>query len=396
MTERLYYTDSYLTEFESEVTTCTPADGRYEVALAATAFYPTGGGQPNDLGTLGGRAVLDVIDHEDAGIAHMVDGPLEPGARVKGVIDWPRRFDHMQQHSGQHTLSAAFESICHARTESFHLGATSSTIDLNKVLSPSEIAAAEDEANLIVWQDREVRLHFTSAEDAAALSLRKEPSREGTLRLIEVSDFDRSACGGTHVARTGVIGIIAITASEKFKGGTRVEFLCGGRALGRIREWRGVFSATSRVLSVLPSGLAAGIERLQGENKALGRTVREMQDQLAGHVANELVNEGAPASNGRVVVAKALDGWDAVGLKIIATAAAASPGVCAAVFSTTAPALVVVARSSDTGVDASAVVKALLTRFGGKGGGKPEMAQGGGLQGDVNEMVAAAREILGS
>src|SRR6185369_16204843 len=198
---------------------------------------------------------LDVIDHEAAGIVHVTDGPLEPGASVKGVIDWPRRLAHMQQHSGQHTLSAAFESICKARTDSFHLGTATSTIDLNRVLSPGEIAAAEDEANRIVWEDREVRLHFTSAEDVAALSLRKEPSREGTLRLIEVKDFDRSACGGTHVARTGVIGIIAIAGFEKFKGGTRVEFLCGRRALTRIREWRDVFSATSRVLSVLPSGL---------------------------------------------------------------------------------------------------------------------------------------------
>ena len=395
MTERLYYTDSYLTEFESQVTTCNAADGRFEVSLAQTAFYPTGGGQPNDLGALGGRAVLDVIDHEDAGIVHVLDGPLEPGARVKGVIDWPRRFDHMQQHSGQHMLSAAFESICHARTESFHLGAASSTIDLNKVLSPHEIAAAEDEANRIVWQDREVQLQFAAAGEAAATALRKESAREGTLRLVEVASFDRSACGGTHVARTGVIGIIAITASEKFKGGTRVEFLCGNRALGRIREWRDVFSATSRVLSVLPSGLAAGIERLQGENKALGKTVREMQERLAGQVAGELVNEGTAAGNGRVVVARALDGWDASGLKTVASTAAATQGVCAAVFSASVPALVVVARAPDTGVDASAVVKALIARFGGKGGGKPEMAQAGGLQGDVNEMVAAARDLLG-
>ena len=394
MTDRLYYNDSYLTEFESPVIACVPRDGRYEVTLERTAFYPTGGGQPNDLGTLGGRAVLDVIDHEAAGIAHVTDGPLEPGAVVKGVIDWPRRFDHMQQHSGQHMLSAAFESACKARTESFHLGATASTIDLNKVLSPGEITAAEDEANRIVWQDREVKLQFAAAGEGAAIALRKESMREGTLRLIEVSNFDRSACGGTHVARTGVIGIIAITGWEKFKGGTRVEFLCGNRALGRIREWRDVFSATSRVLSVLPSGLAAAIERLQGENKALGRTVREMQEQLAGHVAAGLVNEGAPASNGRVVVARALEGWDAVGLKSVAAAAAAIPDVCAAVFSATTPALVVVSRAKDAGVDASAVIKALIARFGGKGGGKPEMAQAGGLQGDVNEMVADARELL--
>ncbi len=396
MTERLYYTDAYLAEFESEVTACAPANDRFEVFLAATAFYPTGGGQPHDTGALGGRAVLDVIDHEETGIAHVVDGPLEAGARVKGVIDWTRRFDHMQQHSGQHMLSAAFESVAHVRTSSFHLGATSCTIDLDRVLSPAEIAAAEESANGIVWQDREVRLRFTSAEEAAGLPLRKEPGREGTLRLIEVDGFDLSACGGTHVARTGVVGIIGVAGWEKFKGGTRVEFWCGGRALGRLREWRDVFSATSRVLSVLPEGLAPAIERLQGENKALNRTVRDLQDQLAVHVAAELVSAGQRGVDGRVIVVRPLVGWDASGLKAIATSAAASPGVCVAVLSASTPVLVVVARASGVNVDASAVLKALIGRFGGKGGGKPEFAQGGGMVGDMGEMVAVATGLLGA
>jgi len=394
VTERLYYTDSYLTEFESVVTACVRSAEQFEVSLAATAFYPTGGGQPNDLGVLGGRNVLDVIDREDGGVAHILDGPLEPGARVKGAISWPRRFDHMQQHSGQHILSAAFEAVGKARTESFHLGTASCTIDLDRFMSPVEIAAAEDEANRVVWLDREVRICFASADTAPELALRKEPTRIGTLRLIEVTDFDRSACGGTHVARTGAVGIIAITGWEKFKGGTRIEFLCGRRALGRLREWRDVFSATSRVLSVLPEALAPAIERLQGENKALGRTVRELQDQLAVHKAAELVAAAGPAANGRIVIARALEGWDATGLKGIATAAAASPGVCIAVFSTARPALVVVARAPDAGIDASAVLKGLVGRFGGKGGGKPEFAQGGGLLGEVDHFVDLARQLL--
>jgi alanyl-tRNA synthetase len=392
-TERLYYNDSYLTEFESSVESCAPADRGFEVSLSATAFYPTGGGQPHDLGSLGGRNVLDVIDREEAGVAHIVDGPLEPGALVRGVIDWSRRFDHMQQHSGQHVLSAAFEAKAKARTESFHLGAASATIDLNRVLSADEIAAAEDEANRIVWQDREVTVRFESAEEAAS-SLRKESKREGTLRLIEVPDFDRSACGGTHVGRTGAIGVIAVVGFEKFKGGTRIEFLCGGRALRRVREWRDVFSATSRVLSVLPDSLAPAIERLQADNKAQGRLLRELQGQLAEHVAASLLAASPRGPNGRVVLVQAVDGWDAAGLKSLATAAAATPGVVVAVFSNSNPALVVVARASDTQADAAAVVKALLARFGGKGGGKPEMAQAGGLQGDVGEMVAAARDLL--
>lgn len=394
MTEPLYYTDAYLTEFESQVTACAPANDRFEVVLAATAFYPTGGGQPHDTGALGGRRVLDVIDRETAGIAHVVDGPLEPGARVKGVIDWTRRFDHMQQHSGQHMLSAAFEAVAHARTSSFHLGATSCTIDLDRVVSAAEIAAAEDAANRIVWQDREVRLRFTSADEASALPLRKEPGREGTLRLIEVDGFDLSACGGTHVARTGGVGIISIAGWEKFKGGTRVEFSCGGRALGRLREWRDVFAATSRVLSVLPAGLAPAIERLQGENKMLARAARDLQDQLAVHVAAELVSTGERGPDQRVIVVRPLEGWDASGLKAIATSAASSPGACVALFSASTPALAVVARAPGVRVDASAVLKALIGRFGGKGGGKPEFAQGGGLTGDIAEVVAVARGLL--
>lgn len=394
MTERLYYTDSYLTEFESHVTACVPSADRFEVSLAATAFYPTGGGQPNDLGVLGGRSVIDVIDREDGGVAHIVDGPLAQGARVKGEVDWDRRFDHMQQHSGQHILSAAFESTSKARTESFHLGTASCTIDLNRVVSPAEIALAEDEANRAVWRDREVRICFASAETAADLALRKEPTRVGTLRLIEMEGFDRSACGGTHVARTGVVGVIAVTGWEKFKGGTRVEFVCGRRALQRLRAWRDVFSATGRVLSVMPEALAPAIERLQGENKALGRTVRDLQDQLAVHKAAELVSSAGPAVDGRIVIAGALEGWDAAGLKAIATAAASSPGVCVALFSAASPTLAVVARGTGVDLDASTVLKGLVGRFGGKGGGKPEFAQGGGLDGDVKEIVAEGRALL--
>ncbi len=394
MTERLYYKDSYLTEFESEVTACVPSADRFEVSLAATAFYPTGGGQPHDLGELGGRRVLDVVDREALGVGHVVDGALEPGARVRGVIDWGRRFDHMQQHSGQHLLSAAFESVCGARTESFHLGTATSTIDLNRALSAAEIAAAEDEVNRVVWLDREVRVCFVAQEEGVALALRKESSRSGTLRLIEVPDFDRSACGGTHVSRTGAVGIVAVTGFEKFKGGARVEFVCGSRALTRLREWRDVFAATSRVLSVMPKALPAALERLQADNKTLGKSLRDAQEQLAVHKARELVAAGSRGTDGRIIVAAALEGWEATGLKAVATAAAASSGVCIGVFSASKPALAVIARAADVKADASSVLKALITRFGGKGGGKPEFAQGGGLQEDPTTIVAAARDLL--
>jgi alanyl-tRNA synthetase len=393
MTDRLYYTDAYLTEFDADVTACAPTGDRFAVTLSATAFYPTSGGQPHDLGRLGSGAVLDVVDEEDGRVVHVVDEPLDIGARVHGAIDWTRRFDHMQQHTGQHVLSAAFETICKARTESFHLGTASATIDLGRQVSPQEIAAAEDDANRVVWQDREVRVRFVSAEEAATLPLRKESGRTGMLRLVDVTDYDLSACGGTHVARTGGIGLISVSGWEKFKGGTRVEFRCGGRALAQLREWRDALSATNRALSVAAVELAPAIERLQGENKTLARTVRTLQEQLAGHVAADLVTTAARVGE-RLVVAQALDGWDAPGLKAIAASIAATPGACAAVFSSTSPALVVIARAADVPVDAGAVLKALVAQFGGKGGGKADLAQGGGLTGEIAAIVAAARAAL--
>ena len=392
MTDRLSYSEAYLRTFTAAVTACAPADDRFAVTLDVTAFYPTSGGQPHDVGVLGGRAVVEVVD-DDGPLVHLLDGPLDVGAQVQGDIDWTRRFDHMQQHTRQHVLSAAFDRVCQARTESFHLGASTATIDLHRPVTPAEIAAAEAEANHVVWEDRAVQVRFVSAEEAAALPLRKDSGRTGTLRLIEVTDFDLSACGGTHVARTGGIGIIAATGWEKFKGGTRVEFQCGGRALAQMREWRDALAATNRLLSVSPMELAPAIERLQAENKALARTARGFQEQLASHVAAELVASGERV-NGRILVARAMDGWDAAGLKAIAAGVATHPGAAAAMFSTATPALVVIARAAGVPADASAVLKALVAKFGGKGGGKPDLAQGGGLTGDVTEIVEAARALL--
>jgi alanyl-tRNA synthetase len=301
----------------------------------------------------------------------------------------------MQQHTGQHVLSAAFDRLVGARTESFHLGASASTIDLNREVSAGEVGAVEDEANRIVWEDRQVAIRFATPEEAASMPLRKEPTRGGPLRLIEIVGFDLSACGGTHVARTGGIGIIAVSGWERFKGGMRVEFLCGGRALRRFRSWREALAGTIRHLSVAPEELASGVERLQAENKALGRTMRGLQEQLAVHEARLVVARGVRAGS-RLVIVEAREGWDAHGLKAMAAAAAREPGAAVALFTTTAPALVVVASHADAGVDAGRVLKALVDRFGGKGGGKPDLAQAGGLHGRAEELLDAARDLLGA
>ena len=394
MTNRLYYSEPYRTEFDATIVGVDIVDGRTHVTLDQTAFYPTSGGQPHDTGTLGGTPVVEVTDREDGTIAHVVLGSPRVGDVVQGAIDWARRFDHMQQHTGQHVLSAAFDRLFGVRTESFHMGTLSATIDLAREVSRPELAKAEDEANRIVWEDRPVTIRFATADQAAKLPLRKESLRAGPLRLIDVEDFDLSACGGTHVSRTGAVGVVALGGWEKLRGGSRVEFLCGGRALNRFRLWRDSLSATQKFLSVPPEEMAAAVERMQDDSKGQQRTLRAFQEKLATHEAHALLAKAVPSGD-HVVVVDALEGWDAQGLKAIAVAAVAEkPNAVVALFTTTTPALAVIARGPSANVDANAVLKGLVSTFGGKGGGKPDLAQGGGLAATAADLIAAARSLL--
>lgn len=389
MAERLYYNDPYLCEFDATVRAADVVDGRRVVRLDRTAFYPTSGGQPHDLGTLADLPVTNVIEADDGDVLHVVDGELPVGTAIRGRVDWARRFDHMQQHTGQHVLSAGFDRLLNARTESFHLGADSATIDLGREVTPLEIAHVEDEANRVVWEDREVRISFTDAADAARLPLRKESGREGRLRLIDVDEYDLSACGGTHVARTGSIGIIAVTSWERFKGGTRVGFVCGGRALRAHRKLRDIAAAAGRLLSILPDELPAAIERQQADGKAAKRTIKDLQSKLASHEGAELARR---AVDGRVVAA--MEGLDQNGLKSVAAAIVERPGHVAALVTTSSPPAIVVARHPASTLDSAAVLKQVIQRFGGKGGGRPELAQGGGLEGEPQAIVSYLLELL--
>jgi alanyl-tRNA synthetase len=389
MTERLYYTDPYLAEFSATVAAVEEVDGRRVVRLDRTAFYPSSGGQPHDVGQLGDAEVIDVVDADEGDVLHVIRGALTPGSTVNGRVDWTRRFDHMQQHTGQHVLSAAFDRLLNARTESFHLGADSATIDLDRDLTAAEITRAEEAANRVVWEDRPVRISFVDAAEAAKLPLRKEPARDGQLRLIDVDGYDLSACGGTHVARTGAIGIIAVTSWERFKGGMRVGFVCGGRALRAHRKLRDVSAASGRLLSILPDELPQAIERLQAEARDARRVTKELQSKLAQYEAQSLADA---ASNGRVIAV--LDGWDQNGLKSIASAIAETPGHLAALVGSAAPSAIVIARHPESPADSAALLKQVIQKFGGKGGGRPELAQGGGLQGDPQAIAAYLRELL--
>lgn len=375
-TERLYYDDSTLTEFDATVTGVREHDGRTAVTLDRTAFYPTSGGQPFDTGRLGNAAVVDVVDDEATGdILHIVDTALAQGAAVKGTIDRARRLDHMQQHTGQHILSAAFEKLHQARTVSFHLGAETSTIDLDREVGAAAVAAAERLANDVVWADRAIDIRYASEDEAALLPLRKEPKRTGRLRLIEVPDCDLSACGGTHVPRTGMIGMIAVAGTERFKGGLRVSFVCGGRALARFGRMRATLEDAVKRISVHPDEVPAAIGRLQDELKSQRQVLRAQQDKLAVSEA-EALRAAAEIANGVALVVAYVAGWDSQGLKVLASTLTSGPGVVAGLVGDGSPAPVVIARSADGRVDCGGVLRGLLDELGGKGGGKPGMAQG--------------------
>jgi alanyl-tRNA synthetase len=412
VTSRIYYTDPYCSRFDAVVTHTRVHEGRPAALLDRTAFYPTSGGQPFDTGTIfqGGEAgrsgepggaepdgsaiqVVDTVDLDDD-VLHILSAPLTEGTTVRGEVDWIRRFDHMQQHTGQHILSAAFDRLFDDRTVGFHMGSEVSTIDLQREVSWDQIAEAERQAHRIISDNREVAIRFVTSEHAATLALRKEPAREGTLRVIEVKEFDLSACGGTHVARTGAIGALVVTAAERFRGGTRITFACGSRAIRAFQSLREAVSGSVRVLSVLPQQLPSAIERMQLEAKDLRRALKKFQEAVASQEADRLIANAQEGGATGLVIVEALDGWDAAGLKAVATQIAARRSAAVALFSTTVPPAVVVARAPDVPIDAAATLRMVTDRFGGRGGGRADLAQGGGLGGDLSDVIGFARQLL--
>ena len=393
-TTRLYYVDPMQQSFIASVVACDRRGERVDVVLDRTAFYPTSGGQPFDTGTLDGRPVLEVVEREDGRIAHVVEMEMAPGAQVTGVIDWTRRFDHMQQHTGQHLLSAAFDRAFGVRTVSFHMGAELSTIDLAREVSPAEIDRAELDANRVIWNDVPVTIRFVSAGEAAALALRKPSARDGELRLVDITEFDLSACGGTHVPRTGMVGLVAVTGWERAKQSSRLSFVCGDRArrfYGGLRETVG---AAARRLSVGPGDVSAAIERLQAESRDASKT-RERLEEALSECRADVLRRDAETIEGLRVVLTVRPEPDANALKRLAAAIVSVPGTVAVLVGSGEPAPVVVARAQDVAFDAGAWMKRAVERFGGRGGGRPEQAQGG-LPAAPEAVLAFAREIRGS
>ena len=295
MKERAYYLDSYTNQFEAAVIEHLALDDQPAVILDQTYFYPTSGGQPFDKGIMNDVSVIDVLVRaQDGAVIHILEQELDED-QVSAEINWQRRFDHMQHHTGQHILSQAFIKVAGAQTIGFHLSDASVTIDLDKKeLSSEQIAEAELLANTIIWQNRPVTVRIVSMEEAKNLSLRKIPTVEaGNLRLVDIEDFDLTACGGTHVAHTGEVGVIKIVKQEKRADKQRIEFRCGRRALGDYRQKHTIVVQLSSQLTTGATELNTAVKKLQDENKQARRQLKKQQSALSQLEANHLISQGA-------------------------------------------------------------------------------------------------------
>jgi alanyl-tRNA synthetase len=377
VTERLYYSDSHLIEFDARVVDVTErVSGWAAIVLDRTAFYPTGGGQPSDTGTLNGARVVECIDDGDNGVLHVVQGMMPSrGAVVQGRVDWSRRLDHMQQHTGQHILSQAFVNLFNAATKSFRVLETSCEIDVDLNNPATEIIErAVELANNVVWEDRAIEIRNVTSAEAAELPLRKESARDGELRLIEIEGFDLTPCGGTHAYRTGEVGIIAVRSWERAKGLTRIEFVAGTRALADYRKANRSAREVAALFSTGRDDAPHVAAQMVEEHKELNRRIRVLEELAAEVEAEKLL---ADASQG--VVVQVFNGRDAESLKKLAHALIAKSGVVALLASRDKDtARLVFARSADALGDMSVLMREACAMLDGRGGGKPELAQGGG------------------
>lgn len=393
MTVRLYRDDSFLWRFTAQVREQLTIDGHPALVLDQTAFYPSAGGQPNDLGSLNGVNVIDVIERADGAIAHVLSAPL--AARdVEGLIDGARRMDHMQQHSGQHVLSQAFVTTADLDTLAVHIGAEDCTLDLPSTLgqpasrlSPAAIERAEDEANRIVFENRPLIVRELSDAAVAQLPLRKPPTVTGKIRIVEVERFDWSACGGTHVRSSAQIGIIKVTRVEKRGDTTRVYFRCGGRALADYRALNQLAAALVENLRVSRVEILPAIARLREEAQAARKELADAQRRLLEVEAQELLRQNSG------VIARLFDGRDANTLKLMAKRLTSGPGVTALLAGYSGGRVYLCfARSADVCADAAALLRdafAALNSPAAKGGGSPEFAQGSGPAADTTAAQAA-------
>jgi alanyl-tRNA synthetase len=378
-TRRLYYDDSYQREFEAEVLSCEPelhgTTPAWGVVLDCTALYPTSGGQPHDLGKLDEAIVLDVRD-DGEDVVHVVDRELPLGS-VSGCVDWARRFDHMQQHTGQHLLSAIFQERYGRPTVSFHLGSDLCTIDLRGPEPPEEILeGAERAANQVISEDRPIAVRYGTAEEFAGLGVRKEVQRSGILRAIEIEGADLQPCGGTHVKSTAQIGIVQVRRCTKMRQDWRVEFVCGRRATRVARRDFQLLRRAADELGCAPDDVPAAVQRAIAERDAHFKTLKSLLQRLAETDAAAALSAAKRQANGLRVIARAFDGASQPEYLNYFAAQLAKSEKTIALLGRSECGHLIFAQHPSAGKDMNALLKQVLAQLEGKGGGTRDFARG--------------------
>ena len=403
MTTKLYWGDSHLSEFSASVIDCFEQDGQSVVVLDQTAFYPLGGGQPCDMGMIGSARVNAVSINDDGMIFHHLDSDIKfkKGDLVNCKIDWAHRLEMTQQHTGQHILSQAFFQLFGAETRGFRINQNYSEIDLALELQPEEIPAAiqqaEAFANSIVFENREIRTHIVTPDEAAKFPLRKENFITDCVRVAEIADFDWSACGGTHARRTGEVGLLTIKSWERAKKMTRIQFVGGIRALQDYRAANNIAHAIARKFSVARDDAPDAVNRLFDEHKIFAQQIKTLSEITLKIEAQELLQSGEIV-NGIKIIARIFEQRNLDELKIIAHKLVEMPSLIALLASREAGmARLVFARSANLDLAMGALMREACQRIEGKGGGTADFAQGGGtnvskLENMMAEMIAKTKE----
>lgn len=378
MTRKLFHENVYLKEFTANILKIREKEGKYYLVLDQTAFYPEGGGQPHDLGWIG-NCEVEYVFEENGQIYHVTNLPPEKPDHVKCRIDWNRRFDHMQQHLGQHLLSAAFEKLFDAKTVGFHLGTEYVTIDVTlEEMSPTQAEKVEYLANQFVMNNLQVKQLYPDVETLEKLPLRKPPKIKENIRIIEVDQVDFSPCGGTHPSQTGEVGLIKIRKWEKIRGITRVEFLCGNRALKDYHWKNHQINAISNLLSVKDRDVQSAVERIYSENHSLKKDIRNLKEQFIDYEGAMLYRD-AETLGPIKIIRKIFDQRDFGELRLLAAKLVSQPDVIV-LFGTKdeSKAQIIFSRSKELEIPMNNLFKKVSPMINGKGGGNPQTAQGGG------------------
>lgn len=389
-TRKLFFENVGLVEFDGRIVERREVDRRPAVVLDQTAFYAEAGGQPWDLGTIGGIPVLKVIDDEGT-IVHVLERDIA-GEAVAGKIDWLRRFDHMQQHTGQHVLSQAFIEINNGETRSFHLGEDVSTLEIGiGQISDETLDRVERRANEIIFADRAVKIRFVPSERIGEIPLRRPPKVSGLVRVVEVEGFDYSACGGTHVRRTGEIGLIKVIGSERIRGNVRFTFVCGGRALADYQVKTRVCRGLVGKFNVSDRDVPAAVEKLGTELKDAKKRLRILEQTAAGYEAKEMAAAAEGKIIARILPEKSPEGAKALALSLVRL------GSFVAVFAARgeARAHLILARSESLSIDLRPLAAELAPLFNGKGGGGESLVEvAGDREADLEALVARAADAV--